>query len=53
MHKTTKPDVDKLMRAVFDALSGVVFEDDAQVVEGSFKKAFGSPARMDVRIETL
>lgn len=51
--KTTKPDADKLQRAIFDALSGVVFEDDAQVVAVSCTKAFGSPARMDVRIETL
>lgn len=51
--KTTKPDADKLQRAIFDALSGVVFEDDAQVVAVSCTKHFGSPARMDVRIETL
>jgi len=28
----TKPDVDKLARAVLDALTGVAFNDDAQVV---------------------
>jgi Holliday junction resolvase RusA-like endonuclease len=27
----TKPDIDKLLRAVLDALTGVVFRDDAQV----------------------
>jgi len=30
--KITKPDVDKLVRAVLDAMTGVVFVDDAQVV---------------------
>jgi crossover junction endodeoxyribonuclease RusA len=30
---TTRPDVDKLARAVLDALTGVVFTDDSQVVE--------------------
>jgi crossover junction endodeoxyribonuclease RusA len=28
-----KPDLDKLLRATLDALTGVVFHDDAQVVE--------------------
>jgi len=30
---TKKPDLDKLLRAVLDALTGVVFGDDSQVVE--------------------
>lgn len=51
--KTTRPDCDKLARCVLDALSGVLFEDDAQVVALSCSKAFGSPARMDARIETV
>ncbi len=29
---TKKPDLDKLQRAVFDALTGVCFRDDSQVV---------------------
>jgi Holliday junction resolvase RusA-like endonuclease len=29
--KTTKPDIDKLIRAAMDALTGVVYRDDAQV----------------------
>jgi len=28
-----KPDIDKLIRATFDALSGVVYHDDAQVAD--------------------
>lgn len=30
---TKRPDVDKLLRGVFDAVTGVVWRDDAQVVE--------------------
>lgn len=30
---TTKPDTDKLIRAVMDALSGVVYRDDSQVID--------------------
>lgn len=31
-HHTVKPDVDKLERAILDALTGVVWHDDSQVV---------------------
>ena len=31
-HPTTIPDLDKLVRAVLDALTGIVYRDDAQVV---------------------
>lgn len=41
--KTTKPDLDKLVRALLDALTGVVFEDDSQVVMFAAKKGFGAP----------
>lgn len=30
--KTTKPDLDKLVRGIFDGLTGICFRDDAQVV---------------------
>jgi crossover junction endodeoxyribonuclease RusA len=36
--KVTKPDVDKLARAVLDAIKGVVYRDDAQVVELHVRK---------------
>lgn len=32
-HQTTKPDIDKLVRCVLDALTGVAWRDDSQVVE--------------------
>lgn len=32
-YKVTAPDIDKLARATLDALTGIVFRDDAQVVE--------------------
>jgi crossover junction endodeoxyribonuclease RusA len=50
--KTTKPDVDKLLRALFDALTGIAFVDDSQVVRGGYSKQFGSPARAVIRVVT-
>jgi len=40
---TTKPDVDKVARAVLDALTSVVYVDDAQVTTLIVAKAYGSP----------
>ncbi len=53
VHKTTKPDVDKLVRSLFDSLTGIAFEDDSQVCESIATKAFGSPARVEVRVRRV
>jgi Holliday junction resolvase RusA-like endonuclease len=44
-YPTTKPDLDKLTRAVLDALTGVWYLDDAQVVALDVQKGytFGKP----------
>jgi crossover junction endodeoxyribonuclease RusA len=39
--KVTRPDVDKLARAVLDALTGVLYFDDSQVVFLSARKSYG------------
>ena len=41
IYKKEKPDIDKLERAVFDALTGVAYGDDANVVSG-FKAKFNA-----------
>lgn len=41
-----KPDIDKLLRATLDALTGVLFHDDAQVVEVITRKLYGSEGVM-------
>ena len=50
VHKTTKPDIDKLERAVLDALTGAAFEDDSQVVRVIKSKEFGIPERTTIWI---
>ncbi len=40
-HVPTKPDVDKLLRAVLDALTGVAWKDDAQVASVHATKTYG------------
>lgn len=43
VHHIKKPDVDKTVRAVLDALTGIVWRDDSQVVELHASKGFGAP----------
>jgi Holliday junction resolvase RusA-like endonuclease len=50
---TTKPDVLKLARAVEDALTGIVWRDDAQIVDERLTKHWGEPARVEIEIEPL
>jgi crossover junction endodeoxyribonuclease RusA len=38
---TTKPDIDKLSRAILDSLTGICWRDDAQVVELQVCKVYG------------
>lgn len=41
-HPVVKPDIDKLQRAILDALTGVAFDDDAQVVVAVANKKYGA-----------
>lgn len=46
-----RPDLDKLIRAIGDALTGIVVVDDAAFVEMRARKAYGSPAaHISVRV---
>lgn len=42
---TTKPDLDKLARACLDAMSGVLFADDSQVVSLHVQKEYAGEAQ--------
>jgi Holliday junction resolvase RusA-like endonuclease len=47
--KTTKPDLSKLVRCLEDAMTGIIYEDDSQIVEIHCFKGFGQP-RVEVRV---
>lgn len=47
-HPITRPDVDKLSRAVMDGLTGVVYRDDSQVVWKKVSKRYGEPERAEI-----
>lgn len=50
-HPSVKPDIDKLQRAILDALSGVAFADDAQVVRAWADKVYGPVDMVCVTVE--
>lgn len=52
-YPATKPDALKLARGIEDALTGVVYRDDAQIVEEHLFKFWGEPARVEIEIEEL
>ena len=47
---TVPPDLDKLIRAVLDALTGIAYQDDAQVVELLTSKKYGAEPGVDISI---
>ena len=49
-YKSTRPDLDKLVRAVLDALTGIVFVEDSQVAGLSAWKDWGPPG-VSIRVE--
>jgi crossover junction endodeoxyribonuclease RusA len=53
VHKTTKPDVDKLLRSVLDSMTGIVFRDDSQVVCLVGQKEFGPVEGAVIRVRTI
>ena len=50
---TVRPDLDKLVRAVFDAITGILIADDAQIVEHHARKYYGEPERVEIEIYCL
>jgi len=52
-YPTTRPDITKLLRAVEDACTGIVWRDDAQVVAQHAIKGYGEPACAEVEVHTL
>ena len=49
----TKPDVLKLARGTEDALTGILWRDDAQTVDLILAKRYGEPERAEIVVETF
>jgi Holliday junction resolvase RusA-like endonuclease len=53
VHHTVKPDLDKLERAVFDSLSGILWHDDAQVVSVYGTKKYGPKEGVHITVKVV
>lgn len=52
-YPVTRPDVLKLARSVEDALTGVVWQDDAEIVVEGLAKLYGTPERVEISISEV
>ncbi len=50
---TTKPDSDNVVKAVFDAINGIVWNDDTQVVDHAAKKRYRARPGVWVAISSM
>jgi len=54
VYKCSKPDLDKLLRAIFDGITDAgAWRDDSLVAEVAAKKTYSSRPRVEVRVEQI
>jgi Holliday junction resolvase RusA-like endonuclease len=54
IYPTVKPDTDKLIRAILDSLTGILYRDDAQVVcFDHVQKLYDDCERVEIEVRTL
>jgi Holliday junction resolvase RusA-like endonuclease len=51
--KSTRPDVDNIMKATLDPLNGIVWRDDALIVEAKVCKRYGEKDSLVIMVKTL
>ena len=51
LHVMKKPDIDNIVKVVADALNGVAYKDDTQIVFVAAKKAYSAEEGLDVIVE--
>lgn len=52
-YPTTKPDLTKILRSTEDALTGILWVDDAQVVATEVRKRYADPSGVSVIVATM
>ncbi len=50
---TTRPDIDNYVKLMFDSLDGILFHDDAQIINLLASKQYGDPARIEIILEEI
>ena len=52
-YPVVRPDTTKLLRPLEDALSGILWKDDSQVVDQIARKRYGDPPRAEVKVAVI
>jgi len=52
-HPTKKPDIDNVAKAFLDAMNGIVYKDDTQVVQLHVNKVYAKESGVDVLIKEI
>jgi len=52
-HHRREPDWDKLCRSTSDAMTGIVWQDDKQVIRAQVSVEYGEPMRAEITVEEL
>lgn len=50
---TKKPDIDNVLKSIFDALNGCAFDDDSQIVKVVAEKVYADEPFVEVMIDEL
>lgn len=50
---TKKPDIDNVQKIIFDALNGIAYKDDTQIVAVMAEKTYGSNPYVEVSLEEV
>ena len=50
---TKKPDIDNVIKIITDALNGIAYDDDAQIVSLSATKFYDETPHVDVRLDDV
>ena len=53
IYPTSKPDSSNVLKAIEDALNGIVYLDDSQIIEHSMKKIYSEDPRAEIEITEL
>ena len=52
-YPSVKPDIDKLCRAALDAMTGIVYGDDAQVIDVCASKQYSTESGLQIRVRAI
>lgn len=53
VYPTKKPDVDNIFKSITDALSGIIYKDDRQIVRSTITKNYSDLPRVEVFVQII